>query len=277
MKKSLALLALLMSIYSFSQTHRFVYEYQFKSDSTSTEYSKQNMVLDINPDESKFYNYEYVKVDSLNKIRGNHSAMWDDETPAVIHKNNTDVYLNYIMLDDLFVLETKDKINWRLSEETKKMENYTLQKATAKFGNRNWTAWFDKETVLSEGPYKFKGLPGLVFEVYDDKEQHHFTLAKSYKLAKTFDTSELIENFAGQKPIKINFKAYQKLLLENYGNPYRDLKERFSKNTNPKNTFWAEGVQVKSADQFKELTEMTQQRMKKENNPIELDKAVRYP
>ena len=38
------------------------------------------------------------------------------------------------------------------------------------------------------------------------------------------------------------------------------------------------GVEVKSADQFRELTQMTQERLRKTNNQtLELDKAPIYP
>ena len=275
--KKLTIFFLFISAFAMAQTHRFIYEYQFKTDSTAEKPRKENMALDINPEEIKFYNYQYVIIDSLNKTRGESSMMWDDETPAIIRKKNSDINLAYIMVDDLFVMETDDKINWNLSNETKTLGNYTLQKATTKFGGRNWTAWFNKDVNLSEGPYKFRGLPGLIFEISDDKNQHHFVLAKSYKLDKTFDTSAIVENFIGQKPIKINDKTYRKMKLENYDNPLRDLKKHFAENTNPKNSFWAMGVEVKSADQFKDLTEMSQKRMLKDNNPIELDKAIHYP
>jgi GLPGLI family protein len=39
-----------------------------------------------------------------------------------------------------YSFKTTDKINWVISDETKKVENYTLQKATTKFGGRSWTA-----------------------------------------------------------------------------------------------------------------------------------------
>lgn len=205
--RKLTILFLFFAVFAFSQTHRFIYEYQFKTDSTGEKPRKENMVLDINPTETKFYNYQYVVTDSLNKTRGQNSMMWDDETPAIIRQKNSDKNNTYIMIDNLFVLESEDKINWNLSNETKTLGNYTLQKATTKFGGRNWTAWFNKEVNLSEGPYKFRGLPGLIFEISDDKEQHRFVLAKSYKLDKTFDTSAIVENFMGQKPIKINDKT----------------------------------------------------------------------
>ena len=75
----------------------------------------------------------------------------------------------------MFSVETQDKMNWKLQNETKTSGNYLLQKATTKFGGRNWTAWFTKDIALNEGPYKFRGLPGMIFEIYDDKNNFKFS------------------------------------------------------------------------------------------------------
>ena len=174
------LVLLFIPLFFTAQTHRFVYEMQFKTDSTA-DFRKTNMALDVNPDEVKFYNLEYVKLDSLNKTRVvGKSRMWDDETPVVIHKKNSEINTNYILLDNLFIIATKDKLQWKLTQETKEKDGYHLQKATTKFGGRNWIAWFTKEIDLQEGPYKFRGLPGLVFQVEDDKDHYKFSLIKSY-------------------------------------------------------------------------------------------------
>lgn len=266
-------------VFSFSgaQTHRFIYDLQYKSDSAAKDYKKENMALDINPEDVRFYNYHIVEVDSMNKVRGNRSIMWDDGIPVIIRKRNSNINRQYILLDNLFELETKDIIPWKLSEETKNSGGYLLQKATADWGGRKWTAWFSKDILLNEGPYKFRGLPGLIFEIEDSKGNYKFSMIKSYKLDKTFDSSEHLENFAGMKPIKISQDKLTKLMLDNYENPLRDFKEQFSRNTNPDNKFYVMGVEVKSPDQFKELTERTQEDMRKNNNPVELDKIIHYP
>ena len=271
------LVLLFIPLFFTAQTHRFVYEMQFKTDSTA-DFRKADMALDVNPDEVKFYNLEYVKLDSLNKTRvGGKSMMWDDETPVVIHKKNSEINTNYILLDNLFIIETKDKLQWKLTQETKEKDGYHLQKATTKFGGRNWIAWFTKEIHLQEGPYKFRGLPGLVFQVEDDKDHYKFSLIKSYKLPKTYETNEFLESFAGMKPVKISQERYQKLLLETYNDPLHDFRERFSKNDNPENRFYFNSIEIKDISQFKELTEMKKKLIRQNNNPIEIDKAVNYP
>lgn len=266
----------MISISLSAQTHRFIYEYQFKMDSTSVEHRKVNMVLDINPTDTKFYNYDFVLTDSTNITKGQNNIIWDD-TPVIIRKKNSNLNSNYIHVQNMFIIDTEDKINWKLSDETKSVGGYKLQKATAKFGARNWTAWFTKDINLNEGPYKFKGLPGLIFEIYDDKNNFKFSLVKSYKLAKTYETRSIIENFGGQKPIKIKEDQLAKMMLDNFNDPLHDFKEHYKNNTDPSAHFMVMGIEVKSPDQLKELSDMMQNNIRKNNNPIELNKAVKYP
>ena len=259
-----------------AQTHRFIYEYQFKSDSLAKEFTKENMILDINPEDVKFYPYFFAENDSINKLKSIKNSGWDDVLPVLKRNLNSNKNTSYILLDDLFSLQTEDEISWKLSTETKSVENYKLQKATATFGGRNWIAWFNTKINLNEGPYKFRGLPGLIFEIADDQNSFRFNLIKSYQLKSTYDTSEFLESFAGQKAIPVSEKILLKKQLELFNDPLQDFKEDFKKGT-ASDSFWVMGVQVKSLEQFKDLTVQTQERMRKENNPIELDKALKYP
>jgi GLPGLI family protein len=275
MKRIFFATIILLSSFCLAQTHRFIYEYNYKPDSTASDYEKTNMTLDINPDEVKFYSFEYAETDSLNKVRNFHTANWDENLPAIKRKKGTFKNFNYKLFTDFFVYETTDKMDWKLSVETKKSGDYLLQKATTNFGGRKWTAWFSKEINLSEGPYKFRGLPGLIFEISDDKRNFSFSLINSWKLPKTYDTSDFIENFAGQKAIPTTEKIIKKMELEFFNDPLRDMRENF--NPNAEGEYRVYGVKITSKEQFKELTKMAQERMKKEYNPIEIDKAVKYP
>ena len=257
-----------------AQTHRFIYEFKFKSNPQQTEFTKENMTLDVNPDNVKFYSYHYVSIDSTNITKGQNSQLWDTSTPVVIRLKNSNTNSNYMLIDDVFFFDTEDKINWNLENETKKFENYMLQKATATFGGRNWTAWFSKEINISEGPYKFRGLPGMIFQIYDDKNNFDFTLVKSFKLNSTYKTP-FVERFYGQKPIKTTQENINKMMIVAYNDPYHDTREQFSKN--PDQTYSINGVDIKDISQFKELTESRQKYMRENNNPIEIDKALKYP
>jgi len=271
-----ALLFLIISATAIAQTHRFIYEYHYKTDSTSLEHRKTNMVLDVNPSDVKFYNYEFVKTDSANITKGRNHIIWDD-TPVVIRKRNTNINNNYINLQNMFIVETEDRVQWKLTNETKASGNYQLQKATTDFGGRNWTAWFNKDINLSEGPYKFRGLPGMIFELSDDKDQFKFSLVKSYQLVKTYETRNIIENFAGQKPVIIPESRLNKMIMDNFNDPLREFKEHYKNNTDPTAHFMVMGIEVKSPEQIKELSDKLQDHLRKHNNPIELNKAIVYP
>ncbi|HCN52175.1 MAG TPA: hypothetical protein DIT10_24370 [Chryseobacterium sp.] len=78
---------------------------------------------------------------------------------------------------DGYSFESPNKINWQVENTRKKINGFDCQKAIADYGNKKITAWFTSEIPISEGPYTFKGLPGLVLEAYDDKEYFHFKLS----------------------------------------------------------------------------------------------------
>lgn len=66
--------------------------------------------------------------------------------------------------------------DWTTADETKEIEGYTVKKATTSFRGRQYTAWYAEDIPISEGPYLFYGLPGLILEIYDDQNHYHFTL-----------------------------------------------------------------------------------------------------
>lgn len=272
--KTLILIFALLFCSVNAQTYRFIYEFKFKQSPKQTEFKKENMTLDINPDNVKFYNYHYVTIDSTNITKGQNSQLWDTSTPVIVRVKNSNINSNYMLINDVFVYDTDNKINWNLEKETKKIENYTLQQATTTFGGRKWTAWFCKEINISEGPYKFRGLPGMIFQIYDDENNFDFKLVKSFKLNSTYKTP-FIESFYGQKPIKTTQENIDKMLMNEYKDPYHETREEFKKN--PNTTFSINGVDIKNISQFKELTESRQRYIRENNNPIEIDKALSYP
>lgn len=165
-----------------SQTNRFIYEVDFKLDSLQREPYTETFVLDINPKDVKFYNYNLLETDSLNK-RFNDDSVLTLPTglfTIVKHQLNKNEFTNFAFVGmDYYQFNSVDKIVWKLSNETKMYENYKLQKAEAIFGKRKWTAWFCKEIPINEGPYKFRGLPGLIFIVEDSAKNYKFTLKKT--------------------------------------------------------------------------------------------------
>lgn len=66
-----------------------------------------------------------------------------------------------------FVKEKTPKINWEITNESKKIGGYETIKATAFFRGRNYEVWFAPSVPIAAGPWKLQGLPGLILEARD--------------------------------------------------------------------------------------------------------------
>jgi GLPGLI family protein len=68
------------------------------------------------------------------------------------------------------------KIDWKILDETKSVNNHTLIKAVGDFRGRQYTAWFAQDIPCVFGPWKLHGLPGVIFEVSDATREVEFLL-----------------------------------------------------------------------------------------------------
>jgi len=92
-----------------------------------------------------------------------------------------------------FVSEPKNKQNtivaidslpdfsWNLDiDEFKMLGNFKCYKATTTFRSSKIIAFYTPEIQIGFGPFKFKGLPGLIMEVYNDDQglKYHWKASK---------------------------------------------------------------------------------------------------
>ena len=69
-------------------------------------------------------------------------------------------------------------VRWKIYNDTKMINDYNCQKATTIFKGREWTAWFCSDFPYRFGPWKLNGLPGLILEAYDSRQQIKFLFSK---------------------------------------------------------------------------------------------------
>ncbi len=77
--------------------------------------------------------------------------------------------------------ENKKLFKWEIINETKEISGYKCYNAKTSFGGRTYIAWFTPEIPMNDGPYKFNGLPGLIIDIKDTKDDYHFELRNFYK------------------------------------------------------------------------------------------------
>lgn len=89
-----------------------------------------------------------------------------------IYKNlDNDTLLCYQnVFDQHFKYEDTFPVNdWKLEEGDTTILSMECNKATLDLHGRHWTVWYTNEIPISDGPWKFKGLPGLILKAYESQ------------------------------------------------------------------------------------------------------------
>ena len=99
-----------------------------------------------------------------------------------INQYSPEVYFTESYKDEKYLVKDKvPVIDWKISaNENKKIQNFDCTKATATFRGSEIVAYFSTEIPIPFGPWKFKGLPGLILEAYVGNaiENYRFSVTK---------------------------------------------------------------------------------------------------
>lgn len=136
-------------------------------------------------------NSYYVEKFKKNKEADKITAQEDNSTNIKsysnidVNKEYIQVYKNNIINNYDFIgnkrvqyLDTTNKINWEIKNEFKVINKYKCTKAVCNFRGRNYTAWFSPDIPIVNGPWKFHGLPGLIFQIADDTGAYDWVVDK---------------------------------------------------------------------------------------------------
>jgi GLPGLI family protein len=103
--------------------------------------------------------------------------------------------------------EDMDAIHWNITSINKDIKGMNCQKAIGDCKGRTYEAWFCKDYPYSTGPWKLGGLPGLIIEASDSKNQVVFSFIGYEKLTNNNT------NISAPKGInKTEIKEYRKYL-----------------------------------------------------------------
>ncbi len=89
-------------------------------------------------------------------------------------ESNTLIFRETVVDKSLVVKDSVEAIPWSLYNEHKKIGEYNCQKATAQYRGRKYTVWFTTQIPIASGPWKLRGLPGLIFEVTEETGKYEF-------------------------------------------------------------------------------------------------------
>lgn len=233
MKKIILLLAFFYSFSIFSQHQNITVNYDFFESYT----------LDL-------HFSSLLKNDgkrSLFEINDKHNVQDSDTTNYdnngnpihIIHKKRNENRLVHkdFTINELTILtdgyssnkyfiinENLPDFNWKIENETKEILGYQCKKATMTFRGRNYTAWFAPKIPISDGPWKFSGLPGLILEITDDNLKIRIEANKIVLNAENVDTTFKMN----EKYPKVTWEEYIKNIDKDFNNQIKAYKSKAS-------------------------------------------------
>lgn len=239
-------------VFNYKFTYKLTYQVNNKDINSKR---SENMLLLRNNKFSVFLSEGTFIDDSLSLRQRKNEISYDVKAPKtrffykILKDDNRDsitVY-NEIFMDNYKYKEGKNKIRWKVTSDTSVINGLKCQKATTTFSGRFYEAWFTNEIPISDGPYKFSGLPGLIIKISDSKNHYVFELTKQ---------SNVNRSYPNLKPIK-NLYLTKKSIF------FKKQKE-FKDNIVTKMSQSGFTLDKKHEKRVKE-------RQKRRNNPIELD------
>ena len=206
------------------------YQFLYSHDTTQTKQEDDLLILLIGKKISKCYSYYTFQSDSLS-LAPNGDEVWSrlfkkamreahGGTPTGFPHRRASwfIYKNYpegemtvadaISLERYVYRDSMNCMHWQIKEDAKEILGYSCQKAECDFRGRHYTAWFTPDIPVSDGPWKFSGLPGLIMEVSDRGNQYHFTITGIEKVAEPIVFSPSTSQ--GGKFIKTSPKKFLK-------------------------------------------------------------------
>jgi GLPGLI family protein len=248
----------------FAQTFKTTYRISYQRDSTNINSKQQEIAFLFNSKEYSYYATEnFLKKDSIFRLvnAGKVSAYEVMSDKSNLHHTKFDQFIQKDLQESVTVYEKinidtyKYSINngllWDILDTAAIINGYDCTKATTHFAGRDYEVWFTKDIPISDGPYIFCGLPGLIVKIND---------------VKSYYTFELIgfEYFAGDVVTTVA-KDPEKII---YTNREEVFKIREESRNDPIGSF--DRSSVFKSIMTPEMKQLAKKKVAANNNPLEL-------
>jgi len=180
-----AILLALSAAAQHADTARLLVHYQFTHVMDTTNRSHpytENMVLFVGKSASAYKSYDGLVADGQFK-KAYAAAGPDGQSGINRHTEGSRTqYYQYPGQQQLLTKETLGfneylirgripAIDWKIGADTATFGGLHCQKATCHFGGRDYTVWFCPDLPVHTGPWKLNGLPGVIVDAADSKNE----------------------------------------------------------------------------------------------------------
>lgn len=161
MKKIIILNFILLSILYFGQT----VEYLYKNIDANLKFE---LLIDNSSNLSQWKMVQNAKGENVSENNIN---------TFFVRKNN-EFYISDKTISKKVLVKDKPEQNWEKTSETKIILGYECNSAITFFRGRKYKAFYTEKISTTFGPWKFKGLEGLILEIQSEDNQYIFTATK---------------------------------------------------------------------------------------------------
>jgi len=145
----------------------------------------ENMVLYIGKSSAAYRSYDAVVYKAQFKKAWAEAVAASPDGQPRISRRGVGTNIEYYQYPNEQKLSTKDElmfnnyaiegpmpvIDWKISSDTATFGGLHCQKATGHFKGRDYTAWFCPDLPVQVGPWKLNGLPGVIVDARDSKNE----------------------------------------------------------------------------------------------------------
>jgi len=162
------------------------YKFTYVRDTTDRAHPyTENMVLYVGKNASAYRSYDGIVANAQFKKAYAEAAASSPDGNVRINRRGVGTPVAYYQFPDEQKLFTKDQlmmnsylidgpmpvIDWKISGDTATFGGLHCQKATAHFKGRDYTVWFCPDLPVHTGPWKLNGLPGVIVDAHDTKNE----------------------------------------------------------------------------------------------------------
>jgi GLPGLI family protein len=193
MKKQLLLAAILLAAFITAKaqkpdTARVLVHYKFTYVRDTTDRAHpytENIALFVGKSASAYRSYDGIAANAQFKKAYAEAAAASPDGNVRINRRGAGTPVEYYQYPNEQKLLTKDQlmfnsylieapipvIAWKISGDTSTFGGLHCQKATGRFKGRDYTVWFCPDLPVHTGPWKLNGLPGVIVDAHDAKNE----------------------------------------------------------------------------------------------------------
>lgn len=208
--------------------YQIVYDYKYAKDAKYPDAKRTAVtILRIGTQHNMFIDYGQLTFDSISASIARGESQATSAGPKLIGALKSIGFQELILLNretkKEFIQrkagglqryqyeEEAPQLKWELLQGDSTIAGYQCQKAKTRLFGRDYIAWYAPDVELPYGPYKFYGLPGLIFKVQDTQNNFVFTLiglqkVKSYTPIYMYDKSAVTKST--RKTVRQMYKNY---------------------------------------------------------------------